>query len=108
MIEAEQYLLCESLIALSTVDGFRFRPRTTKRMWILVKTFGSVSARSEVSCTSQPETLCPLFFRISTTSYAVQLPVPVSIFAIGGGPRLRPPPSGDWSHTKAWALSVAA
>jgi len=38
MIEAEQYLLCESLIALSTIEGFKFFPRTTKCMWILVNT----------------------------------------------------------------------
>jgi len=33
-----------------------------------VNTFGSVSARSEVSFTSQPVIGWPLFFRITTTS----------------------------------------
>ena len=37
-------------------------------MWMRVNTFGSVSARSEVTLTSQPLTCWPLFFRITITS----------------------------------------
>jgi len=38
----------------------------------------------------------------------VQPPVPASTVSIGRGPRLRPPPSGAPSITKAWPLSVSA
>src|SRR5438045_6372262 len=68
MIEAEQYFSCDSLIACSTRLRLRPFPRTTKCMWILVNTLGSVSALSELSFTSHPLTFCPLFLRITTTS----------------------------------------
>ena len=68
MMVAEQYFSCDRRIACSTRLRFSARPRTTKCMWIRVNTFGSVSARSEVSFTSQPVTSWPLFFRITTTS----------------------------------------
>src|SRR6185503_2453333 len=73
-----------------------------------VNTFGSVSARSEVSLTSQPVTSCPLFLRITTTSYAVQPPVPRSTISMGRGARLRPPPSGAPSIATTWLLPVSA
>ena len=106
--EAEQYLLWLSLIALSTSEGFRLRPRTTKCMWILVNTFGSVSARSAFTSTLHAVTFWPLRFRISTTSKAVHAPVPASTVSIGRGPRLRPPASGAPSITKACPLPVSA
>src|SRR5688572_20837189 len=77
-------------------------------MWILVKTLGSVAARSELSLTSQPVMSCPLFFRITTTSYAVQPPVPSRTISIGRGARLRPPPSGAPSMATTWLLPVSA
>ncbi|KGC57092.1 hypothetical protein DM45_2473 [Burkholderia mallei] len=68
MIDAEQYLSCDRLIARSTVAGFRLRPVTVKWKWIFVNTFGSSLARSACSVTEQPMTSWRLFLRISTTS----------------------------------------
>src|SRR5689334_4385619 len=108
MMEAEQYLLWESLIALSTSDGFRSLPRTTKCMWIVANTLGSISAGAVLRRYSQAETSCPLFLSITTASYAVHPPVPASTVSIGRAPTLRPPPSGAPSITKEWPLSVSA
>ena len=52
MMLAEQYLSCDRVMARSTTSGFRSLPVTTKWKLILVKTFGSVSARSACSVTS--------------------------------------------------------
>src|SRR5207244_460640 len=68
MMDAEQYFSCDRRMACSTRLRLRARPRTTKCMWMLVKIFGSTSARCDVSLTSQPVTCCPLFLRITTTS----------------------------------------
>src|SRR5687768_11329296 len=68
MAVAEQYFSCVSLTAFSTILRFSARPRTVQCMCTLVKTLGSVAARSAVSLTSQPVTSWPLFFRITTTS----------------------------------------
>src|SRR5688572_16204338 len=68
MAVAEQYFSWVSRTAFSTMLRFRPRPRTVQCMWILVKTLGSVLARSAVSFTSQPVTSWPLFLRITTTS----------------------------------------
>jgi hypothetical protein len=68
MIDAEQYLSCDRLIARSTVAGFRFLPVTVKWKWILVNTFGSSLARSAFSVTEQPAISWRLYFRIITTS----------------------------------------
>ncbi len=53
MMDAEQYLSCDSLIARSTRLAFKPWPRTLKWKWIRVKIFGSASARSALSSTSQ-------------------------------------------------------
>src|SRR5260370_24520943 len=108
MIDAEQYLSCDRLIARSTVAGFRFLPVTVKWKWIFVNTFGSSLARSAFSVTEQPAISWRLFFRIITTSYAVQPPVPSRTISIGRGARLRPPPSGAPSITARWPLPVSA
>ena len=68
MAEAEQYLSCESLMARSTMLGFRPWPLTVNWKWMRVKTFGSVCARSATSFTSQPRISWPLLRRITTTS----------------------------------------
>src|SRR5688572_30128242 len=57
---AEQYFSCVSLTAFSTILRFSARPRTVQCMCTLVKTLGSVAARSAVSLTSQPVTSWPL------------------------------------------------
>ena len=108
MIDAEQYLSCERVIARSTVAGFRFLPVTVKWKWIFVNTFGSSLARSALSVTEQPATSWRLFFRIITTSYAVQPPVPSKTISIGRGERLPPPPSGAPSMVTRWPLPVSA
>ena len=63
-------------------------------MWILVNTLGSSAARSLVSLTEQPRTSWRPRFRINTTSYAVQPPVPASTVSMGRGARFWPPFSG--------------
>src|SRR5258708_22784762 len=108
MIDAEQYLSCDRLIARSTVAGFRFLPVTVKWKWIFVNTFGSSLARSAFSVTEQPAISWRLFFRIITTSYAVQPLVPSRTISIGRGARLRPSPSGAPSIVTRWPLPVSA
>ena len=56
MAEAEQYFSCDSCTARSTAACGRLRPVTVNAKWILVKTLGSVSARSAESFTLQPVT----------------------------------------------------
>jgi hypothetical protein len=66
-----------------------------------------------VSFTEQPRTSWRPRLRISTTSYAVQPPVPASTVSIGRGARLRPPfsgraSSGAPSMASTWPLPVSA
>jgi hypothetical protein len=56
MMLAEQYFSADSLMARSTISGFRPRPRTVKCMWIFVNTLGWSPARSAETSTSQPVT----------------------------------------------------
>jgi len=68
MMLAEQYLSWLMAIARSTALAGTPLAVTVKCMWILVKTLGSVSARSLVSLTEQPRTSWRPRLRISTTS----------------------------------------
>lgn len=56
MIEAEQYSSDDNLIARATCLGFKLWPVTTKCTWIFVKTDGTASARSALSCATQSVT----------------------------------------------------
>ena len=68
MIVAEQYFSCDMAMARATAASGNWRPRTMKCRWILVKTLGSVVARSLLTFNSQPVTSCRPRLRISTTS----------------------------------------
>ena len=107
MIVAEQYFSFDSLTARSTWRGSSPRPAIVYASRMRVKTFGSTAARSASASTTQSATGCLAFFRISTTSKAVQAAAPASTSSMGRGPRSRPPCSGAPSMTSACPLPVS-
>src|SRR5262245_46896606 len=73
-------------------------------MRILVKTLGSVSARSASSSATQPVMASRPFSRICTTSYAVHPPAPISISSIGLMVLLPPPGASARPRVSRWPL----